>query len=199
MLFAVLFQGEPFSFGKLLSLCLAFGGCFLMVGGYDLTIFETTKAGIVAGFGAAGCFTFYNVYSEYGLRMYSIWTILFYAFTAAAVFWWCLHPPWKIIAAHYPLQVWLLFIGLGLFSTLVPFALYFAGIHRIRATRASITSMLEPVIAGVVAYVFLDETMYFLQLVGAGFVLGGIVLLQIEREPMYRKSHRLGSSLGNRT
>jgi drug/metabolite transporter (DMT)-like permease len=188
MLFAVLFQGESFSFGKLFSLCLAFGGCFLMVRGYDLSIFETTKAGIFGGFAAAGCFAFYSLYAEYGLKTYPVWTILFYGFTAASMFWWCLQPPWKLFAAHYSLQTWLFFIWLGLFSTLVPFALYFTGIRHIRATRASITGMLEPVVGGIAAYLFLGETMFPLQLIGAVFVLGGIGLLQIERGDNYRDS-----------
>ncbi len=183
LLFAVLFQNEPFSLGKLFSLCLAFGGCFLIVGGYDLSIFETTKAGVIAGFGAAGCFAFYTLYAEYGLKSYSIWTILFYGFSTASLFWWVLQPPWKILAAGYPLQIWLLFIWFGLFSTLVPFTLYFAGLRRIRGTRASITGMLEPVVAGIAAYLFLGETMFPLQLLGAMLVLGGILLLQIERAP----------------
>ena len=183
MLFAVLFQGEPFSSGKLFSLGLAFVGCFLMVGGYNLTIFATTKAGVIAGLISAGFFAFYSLYAEYGLKSYPVWTILFYGFTTAAVFWWCLQPPWKILAAHYPARIWLLFLGLAVFSTLVPFGLYFTGILRIRATRASITGMLEPVVAGVVAYLFLGETLSLLQLVGAALVLGGIFLLQIEHEP----------------
>lgn len=181
MLFAVLFQNEPFSFGKLFSLCLAFGGCFLMVGGYDLAIFETSKAGVLGGLAAAVCFAFYSLYVEHGLKSYPIWTILFYGFGTASLFWWCLQPPWKILTAGYPLQTWLFFIFLGVFSTLVPFALYFRGIHRIRATRASITGMLEPVVGGVAAYLFLGETLFPLQLLGAVLVLAGILLLQLER------------------
>jgi DME family drug/metabolite transporter len=183
MLFAVLFQGEPFVSGRLLALCLAFAGCFLMVGGYDLTMFETTKAGVVAALLSAGLFAFYSLYAEYGLKSYPVWTMLFYGFATAALFWWCLQPPWKIVGAHYPLRTWLFFISLGVFSTLAPFGLYFKGIRRIRATRASITGMLEPVVAGVGAYLFLDETMFPLQLVGAVLVFGGIFLLQIERQP----------------
>jgi len=182
MLFAVLFQGETFSPGKLLSLCFAFAGCFLMVGGYDINIFEANKLGVVAGLASAGFFSFYSLYGEHGLRKYSTWTILLYAFTAAALFWWIIHPPWKIISAHYPFQTWTFFLILGIFSTIVPFGCYFAGMRSIRATRASITAMLEPVVGGIVAYLLLGETMFPLQLVGAVLVLGGILLLQIARE-----------------
>lgn len=182
MLFAVLAQGESFSPGKVISLCFAFIGCFFMVGGYNLRLFEANKAGIIGGLAAAGFFAFYSLYAEYGLKKYSVWTILLYGFTAAAGFWWCLNPPWTILAAHYPLHTWLLFLFLGIFSALVPFGLYFMGIHRIKATRASITAMLEPVAAGIIAYLFLGETMSGLQLFGAGCVLVGILWLQLVRE-----------------
>jgi drug/metabolite transporter (DMT)-like permease len=42
--------------------------------------------------------------------------------------------------------------------------------------------MLEPVIGGVVAYLFLGEVMSALQFLGAVFVLIGILLLQLVRE-----------------
>lgn len=182
MLIAVCFQGEPFSIHKLLALCFAFLGCFLMVGGYDLNLFETNRAGLIGGLVAAGFYTFYTLYGEYGLKKYAVWTILLYGFAAAAAFWWCLNPPWKIISARYSLQTWYLFLFLGIFSVVVPFTLYFTGIRYLRATRASITAMSEPVVAGIVAYLFLGESMYVLQLIGAGMVILGIVLLQITRE-----------------
>jgi drug/metabolite transporter, DME family len=183
MLFAVMFQGEALSAIKILALCVAFLGCFLVIGGYDMAIFATTRAGLIGGMGAAFCFAFYSLYAEHGMKTYPLWTILFYGFCAATGFWWCVQPPWSIVLAGYSWQTWLLFLCLGLFSTLIPFALYFTGIRCIRATRASITGMFEPVVAGVIAYVFLGETMELLQMLGGGFVLGGIGLLQMTREP----------------
>jgi DME family drug/metabolite transporter len=181
MLFAVLFQGETLSTRKLLSLCLAFSGCFLVVGGYNLSIFVTNKAGIIAALLSAGFFAFYSLYAEYGLKTYPVWTILFYGFAFAALFWWCLQPPWIVLTAGYPRWVWLLSISLGMFSTLVSFSLYFSGIRRIKATQASITAMLEPVVAGLAAYLFLGEKLSFLQVIGGILVLVGIFLLQRAR------------------
>lgn len=184
MLFAVLFQGETFSWKKGFALCVAFIGCFLTVGGYDLNFLAATRIGILSAFFSALLFAFYTLFAEFGLKRYSVWTILFYAFTMAAIFWWCLAPPWKILTAHYPLQTWLFFLSLAIVSTVLPFGLFFQGIRRIKATQASITGMIEPVVAGLLAYLLLDETLAPLQLVGAGLVLGGILLLQLERHPL---------------
>ena len=183
MLFAVLVQGEAFSLKKLFALAFAFTGCFLMVGGYDLNLFEANKVGIIAGMAAAVFFAFYSLYAEYGLKKYSVWTILLYGFIAASGFWWCVHPPWRIITAHYPIRVWGLFFFLGIFSAVVPFGLYFSGLRLIKATQASITAMLEPVIAGIGAYIFLGETMFALQFLGSVLVITGIIVLQYSQKP----------------
>lgn len=176
--FAVTVQHERLSARKMLAVLIAFGGCFLVVGAYNLDVFRANVPGIAAGLASAVFFAFYTLYAEYGLNRYSVWTILLYGFTAAAGFWWCVHPPWKIVTAHYPFTIWLLFLVLGIFSAIVPFGCYFAGIRRIRATQASITAMLEPVMSGVIAYIFLGEVMAPLQLVGGVLVLAGILLLQ---------------------
>ncbi|PIE34953.1 EamA family transporter [candidate division KSB3 bacterium] len=182
LMFAVVVQGEACSAGKICALCLASLGCFLMVGGYDLELLAMNRLGVLAGLVSAGFFAFYSIYAEYGMRRYSVWTILVYGFASAAAFWWCLNPPWNILRAQYSAQIWLMFLFLGVFSAIVPFALYFSGIRRIKATRASITAMAEPVVGGIVAYLFLEETMTLIQLLGAGCVMGGILCLQVFRE-----------------
>jgi drug/metabolite transporter (DMT)-like permease len=54
--------------------------------------------------------------------------------------------------------------------------------ERIRATRASITSTWEPVVAGVAAYFVLGEVLYPLQVLGGIGVIAAVVLLQLARE-----------------
>ena len=49
------------------------------------------------------------------------------------------------------------------------------------ATRAGILAMVEPVVASLVAYGWLDETLSATQLVGGAIVLTGIVLAQSAR------------------
>ena len=183
LIFAVFVQGESFSPAKVISMCLAFSGCFFMVGGYDLQLFELNKAGLLGGLASAFFFAFYSVYGEYGLRKYSVWTILFYGFSAATGFWWCLNPPWKIVAAHYSLQTWLLFLFLGIFSAIVPFALYFSSMRYIKATRACISAMSEPMLGGFIAYLFLGEHLALPQIFGAALVMAGILWLQLSRQP----------------
>jgi len=60
---------------------------------------------------------------------------------------------------------------LALFSTLIPFALFYAGLRRLPATQTGILATAEPVIAVVSAALFLGESLGFMQNVGAVMVL----------------------------
>jgi drug/metabolite transporter (DMT)-like permease len=71
--------------------------------------------------------------------------------------------PMKIITGGYSLKIWIAFLYIAIFSTLIPFGLYFKGVERIRATRANITSTWEPVVAGYLAYLVLAEVLHPLQ------------------------------------
>ena len=67
-------------------------------------------------------------------------------------------------------------------GTILPFEFYYEGINLIRSTRASITATLEPILAGLISYLFLNETMAPLQLLGGVLVIGSIILLQLKHE-----------------
>jgi drug/metabolite transporter (DMT)-like permease len=88
----------------------------------------------------------------------------------------------KVITGDYSLKIWMAFLYIAIFSTLIPFGLYFKGIERIRATRASITATWEPVVAGITAYFVLEEVLFPLQVLGGIVVIAAIVLLQVARE-----------------
>ncbi len=88
------------------------------------------------------------LFGEKGLKKYNPWTLILYGFGFAAVFYSILISPVKIISGGHSLKVWIAFIYIAIFSTLIPFGLYLKGIEHIRATRASITATWEPVLAG---------------------------------------------------
>jgi drug/metabolite transporter (DMT)-like permease len=54
--------------------------------------------------------------------------------------------------------------------------------EQLRATRASIASTWEPVVAGITAYVALGEILDPLQIVGGMAVIVAVILLQIGKE-----------------
>lgn len=156
----------------------AVSGCYLMVGGYDLDMLSMNREGVLSGLLSAATFAVYTVRSEKGMRRYSPWTVVFYSFLFAAVCWNIAHPPLEAFLHEYSAERWLIILGIGIFGTVLPFGLYNMGIHSVSSTHASVTATLEPVIAGIIAFIALGETMTLLQMLGGGIVIVLIVVLQ---------------------
>ncbi|MCK8602728.1 DMT family transporter [Desulfoferrobacter suflitae] len=188
-LYSVVFAREKLTRLTLAAIVGATMGCYLVVGAYNLDLFQLNKLGVLGGLCAAVAFAFYSIYGERGMRRYNPWTVLFYALLTSAVFWnmgrllWSGAPaPFESFARDYSGIEWFWIIYIVVLGTVVPFGLYFEGISLIRSTRASITATLEPITAGVVAYLFLGETMEPLQLLGGLLVIASVIVLQLRQE-----------------
>ena len=83
--------------------------------------------------------------------------------------------------ASLHLPVWSLMAWMVVLGTVVPFALLVASLRHIAATRAAIIAMLEPVVATVVAYAWLGESLTGIQLAGGFVVLAAIFIAQSAR------------------
>ena len=79
------------------------------------------------------------------------------------------------------LPVWALVLWVIVLGTIVPFILVVGALRHISATRAAVTAMLEPVVATLVAWLWLGERLSAVQLTGAAVVLAGIVVAQTAR------------------
>jgi len=164
---------------RIVSVALAVVGSALAIGivGSGGLRFSTT--GIAAAMVAAFSFAFYNVFGHGLLVRYDRWRILLYTLLGAVLFWLVINPPWKIVAAHYMGAQWLFLAVFAVVSVLVPFSFYFAGLQHLDATRAIVTSCLEPVFSIVIAAAALGEIVRPLQALGIAVVLTAIVLVQL--------------------
>ena len=71
------------------------------------------------------------------------------------------------------LPIWVLMTWMILLGTIVPFFLIVGSMRHITATRAGILAMVEPVVASLVAWAWLGETLNGTTLVGGAIVLAG--------------------------
>lgn len=165
-----------------LALVGATFGCYLVVGAYNLNLLSINKNGIAAGIGSAISFAWYSIYGEKGMRRYHPWTVLFYALFFACLLWNMLYPPLKAFERQFSLTEWTLILYIAIFGTVIPFGLYFEGINLIKASRASITATLEPMVAGVISWMFLGESLEGAQIIGGVLVILSVVMLQIKKE-----------------
>ena len=177
-LYSVVFARYKLRPATVIAILGTLTGCFLVVGAYNIDLLGVNKAGIIGGLLAAVAFATYSLLSEYGMRKYNPWTVLFYALLFAALIWNILHFPLEaFFHAYSPVAWWWIFF-IGVFGTILPFGFYFEGINLIRSTPASITATLEPITAGALSFIFLKETMGPLQILGGVLVIASIILLQ---------------------
>ena len=150
--------------------------------------------GMTAAFTGAFALTAYMLMAERERRHRDPASLSFYGFAFAALFWAIVQPlwrfPWDVFDNRVSLQgrladhtapVWMLVAFVIVIGTIVTFSLLTGALRHIPATRASIAATLEPVVATVVAWIWLGESFGVAQLIGGGIVLAGIVLAQTAR------------------
>lgn len=181
-LYSVVFAREKLNVSTILAILAAIAGCYFVVGAYKLDMLTMNRLGIISGIGAALSFAWYSVHGEYGMRRYDPLTVLFYALLFAAFAWNIFHPPLQAFTQSYSPVSWGWILFISTIGTIVPFGFYFQAINIIRSTRASITATLEPIAAGVISYLFLNEVLEPLQLAGGILVISSIILLQLKQD-----------------
>jgi len=175
-----------------LALALALGGLALIV---DIgTGGGISGAGLVFSLAAAATYMLYLLLAERAVGVRGAVALLFWGFGFATLFFSLLAPWWSfpghrvgadvsllghLSARHLP--VWVLITWLVCLGTIIPFFLLVSALRQLTATRVAIIAMLEPVVATVVAWVWLGETLSAPQLAGALVVLAAIVLAQTAR------------------
>jgi drug/metabolite transporter (DMT)-like permease len=83
--------------------------------------------------------------------------------------------PWGALAS-IPAGDWPFFLFIALFATAVPFGLYVAALGRLRGSVVTLVAMLEPAVAGALAWVALGEALSRAQVLGAALILAGVGL-----------------------
>jgi drug/metabolite transporter (DMT)-like permease len=174
------------------ALALSLAGLSLMVELWNGVALD--GLGVVYALISAVIFAAYLLLAEYEVTLRDPISLMAWGFFFATVFWTIAQPWWSFPAGRVAqtvslqgrladgnLPVWALVLWVVVLGTIIPFALIVGGLRHISATRAGITAMLEPVVATIVAWAWLDETLSPVQLAGAAVVLAAIVLAQTAR------------------
>jgi drug/metabolite transporter (DMT)-like permease len=175
------------------ALALSLAGLTLIV--------EIWHGGRLSGPGVAACvlaaisYAAYVLTAERGVRRRHPIALSAWGFFFATIFWSLLAPWWNfpgrrihhdvsllgnLASSHVPL--WGLMLWMVVLGGIVPFGLIVSALRHISATRAGITAMVEPVVAIIVAWAWLGESLEPVQLSGAALTLLGIGLAQTARE-----------------
>ena len=174
------------------ALALALGGLTLVVDLWHGVSLD--GLGVLFSLCSAVTFAGYMLLAERAVGRRDPLSLLCFGFFFATLFWAIAQPWWSFpfdvpgrsvsLLGHLSdlhLPIWLLMAWMILLGTIAPFFLIVGSMRHITATRAGILAMVEPVVASLVAWAWLGETLNGTTLAGGAIVLCGIVLAQTAR------------------
>jgi drug/metabolite transporter (DMT)-like permease len=148
--------------------------------------------GVLAALAAAVCLAAYYLLGERGTADRDPVALTAWSFVAAAAFWAVAAPWWQfdvgVLAEPVPVSLgstevpagaliaWIVVLG-----AVVPFWLSLAALRHLPPTTAGIVATVEPVLASIVAWLWLQQVLSPWQVAGGAVVLAGIVLAQTAR------------------
>jgi drug/metabolite transporter (DMT)-like permease len=145
--------------------------------------------GSLGALGAAMALAVYFLMSQSQGTKRSAQAMVVWGMGVAGLFWSLVLPIWNFPTAIFTTEInlqgrfsdysapgWLLIAYIIVFGTLVPYLFVVGGIRRLSASTSSVIGMLEPVIAGVFAWIWLSQSWSAIQLFGGAIVLIGIYI-----------------------
>ncbi|HLB13634.1 MAG TPA: DMT family transporter [Burkholderiales bacterium] len=168
---------------EIVALAVTYGGLALVLAYSVAGQHENLPLGAALVFAGAASYAVYLVLGSDVIQRVGSIRFTAYALIVASAF--CiaqflvLRP---LAALALPWQVYGYAIAMAIFSTVLPTFMTAEALKRIGANHVAILGALGPVSVILTGWVGLDETMTWLQLLGAALVLGGVVLVSVKRQ-----------------
>jgi drug/metabolite transporter (DMT)-like permease len=169
------------------AIALSLLGLILVAKAWQGFVFDLL--GTLGALGAALALAVYFLMSQSQGTKRSAQAMVVWGMGVAGLFWSLVLPIWNFPTAIFTTEInmqgrfseysapgWLLIAYIIVFGTLVPYLFVVGGIRRLSASTSSVIGMLEPVIAGVFAWIWLSQSWSAIQLFGGAIVLIGIYI-----------------------
>jgi len=170
-----------------LALVLALTGLALIAQVWDgLTL---DGIGVIAGFGASFALAFCFLCGESLTKKRDNQSITMWGFFFAGFAWCLVLPIWSfpfdLFTTSIPLAGalegsstpgWVLILYVVLVGTIFPYLCVMAGLKNLKASTTSTFGLLEPIFAGIVAWIWFTESWTLIQLIGGVVVIAGIYM-----------------------
>jgi len=169
------FLGEGMSPLKLAAVVATLAGVACVsgiVGGGAASGIIATPRAILFGLLSGLTYAMYYIFGKGRLKRYSTPVLFLHSLPLGAV----LLFPFVEFSAKTP-GAWVAIVTVSLFSTWGAYSAYYAGLRHLEATRASVVATLEPVVAAVVAFAWWGERFTASGIIGAGLILGAVILV----------------------
>jgi drug/metabolite transporter (DMT)-like permease len=189
-LYARFFRGERSGPWLWAAIALVLLGLALMVEAFSGSL-TLSGIGLTYAFMSAIAYAVYILMTEQIIHERPPVATICWGFGVAAVFWALARPwwefPWSDLGAGvdlggrmdaFSLPLGALVVYVVLAGTLIPFALLVSALHALPASRVSLLSTWEPVAGGLIAWMWLGESLSTGQAAGAILVLCGILVAE---------------------
>lgn len=178
VIFSVIFLKEKLTGLKLISVIIMLVGCTFVSGIIGGLRFDTIGIllGILAGFAYAG----YNIVTKISMQKGNApTTCTLYGFMFMTVIALVFCEPQKTVelTSKNPLPIIILFVALGLITSIIPYFLFTIALRDISAGTASSLGILEPMSATLFSIAFLGEKLTLLSSIGMLLILSAVFML----------------------
>ena len=153
-------------------------GTCLVVGIIPLNLEILKWSTLIFGIGSGIGYALYSIISKFALVKYESLVITTYTFVVAAI---ALTPFFSFAdRAHLLANPTVLFyaFGLGFLPTAFAYIIYTLGLQKTEASKASILSTIEPVVATLIGIIIFKEVFTFIQFIGMFIIIGAVILMQ---------------------
>ncbi len=151
--------------------------------------FEFDLIGLAAALGSAFALAGYFLMGDkFGKNRHPMSSTII-GLGAASAFWLLVLPIWNFPTEIFSTQLdmqgylagnqypgWLLLIWVVVMGTITPYIFVISGLRILSASKSSVLGMIEPVMAGALAWIWLSQSWDAVQLIGAFIVLVGIYI-----------------------
>ncbi|NTU71552.1 MAG: DMT family transporter [Coriobacteriia bacterium] len=178
MIFGVAFMGHRFTWALPAGVALSVAGSALVVGALGGEGLVVSVRGVMWGLLSAVFFAAYSLMGTYAATRFSPYTTLVWGLAFASLFWVVLLGPRAVLGVFVDPRTAAAVLFMAVVSTIVPFAAFLTALRHIAPTNATVTSTVEPFLAGIGAFLLFGESLTVAQMLGGLLVVAAIVVVQ---------------------
>lgn len=178
MILSAIFFKEKITPKKIIALVITFIGLGFVTGAFTGGE-KLSPMALLLGLGSGLGYALYSIFGKLIVNKYNAITITLYTFIVASIGVVPISGITDHISLMFSLKSVLAIIGLGFFSTALPFLLYTKGLQGIEAGKASILATVEPFVAAIVGAFFFNESFDVPKVIGMILILFAICYLNI--------------------
>jgi DME family drug/metabolite transporter len=170
------FLGERISRRQWAALALAFAGCALVAGIYDLNQVRLNGPGVLFGLASGLTYGLYSVFVKAGVRKHSPWTVLVYGMVIGSITLFLVQDLSAVVQALRSPAIVAWLVAIALIPSLGSGLAFATGLRLVPVSSASVVANVEPMVATILAYLVFGEVMSAWQMVGGVLIIAGAVI-----------------------